>query len=178
MQQQPPRQPMPNIPVLARQPPVVQSPPPPPTEPTVKFVFKHPEIVSFVRQNQIYDYEMLFLKFLQTFDAKATPPSLTNDELQRILSEVEHNNLVKKTLQDQVDNLHKAVHSIKTTDSETILFKRFGTGILLTCEICNQFRVSTRKGLAAHKRKCGRTCKDSGEDDEETTVHMGKPSAA
>jgi hypothetical protein len=39
---------------------------------------------------------------------------------------------------------------------------------IITCNICNVFRVTTKKGLAAHQRKCGKKQDTTTEDDNDS----------
>jgi len=126
-----------------------------------RIILTNPNIIEYFELNPGMDCEKLFLHFIQNY--KPTTSAQThNEELKPILQEIESISLLKKSLVEKIDDIYKTTQKIKIADSQNILYRKLGkTEHLLHCDICKVFCVSTKKGLAAHQRKCGKKKDDS-----------------
>lgn len=73
------------------------------------------------------------------------------EEIKKVVSQ-------KKTLLKLINEFQQVIYLIKFPESDKLLLPYFGNSdeTILTCDICNTFRVYTKKGMVSHQRKCAK----------------------
>jgi hypothetical protein len=80
---------------------------------------------------------------------------LDDEEVKTIVTEQNNNIMMKKTLIDTLQKVNQIVSKISFHESElTLGIPGTAESNIFVCPLCSVFRVTTKKGLAAHKRKC------------------------
>ena len=123
---------------------------------TLTIVLKDEASIHFLRENTI-DPEQFIKKSIANYNNtqnKIDPHTLkaNYEEIKKVISQ-------KKTILKLLSELQQAIYLIKFPDSDKILLPFFGNSdeTIMTCNICNIFRVYTKKGMISHQRKCAKT---------------------
>lgn len=123
---------------------------------TLTIVLKDDASIHFLRENTI-DPEQFIKKSIANYNStqnKIDPHSLkaNYEEIKKVIGQ-------KKTILKLLSELQQAIYLIKFPESDKILLPYFGNSdeTIMTCNICNTFRVYTKKGMISHQRKCSKT---------------------
>lgn len=116
-------------------------------------VIKDEATVHFFRENTIDPEQFIKKSIIQYNNTqnKIDPHTLKGnyEEIKKVISQ-------KKTILKLLSELQQAIYLIKFPESDKILLPFFGNSdeTIMTCNICNTFRVYTKKGMISHQRKC------------------------
>lgn len=123
-------------------------------------VIKDETILHFFRENMM-DPEQFIKKSILNYNSiqnKIDPFTLkaNYEEIKKVISQ-------KKTILKLLNELQQAIYMIKFPESDKILLPFFGNSdeTIMTCSICNTFRVYTKKGMISHQRKCIKSVRDT-----------------
>ena len=138
------------------------------------FTTKNPKIIEFIRANKLLNFENLIL---QTIDDYANQKSgnvlITMNEVAHIHQEYQNILNCKKFFENMSREIKTNNYKIKSPTIENFCAKHLNLKQeVFSCDNCNKFYCSTKKGLQTHMRKCLKTDKDSvvsneDEDDED-----------
>jgi len=143
-----------------------------------QIIIDDPDIIQFFEENNLLDRNRFISHLIKKYKAneaqeKDVSPKmqLSKDEILRLYRE--HNDFLdhKKTLLNLTRDFHKNVqttlNSLKFKEINEFYTRQLGldNGPSFTCDICNVFNVSTKKGMATHQRKCRQSIQDTKEDE-------------
>jgi hypothetical protein len=119
-------------------------------------VIKDEGIVHFFRENTIDPEQFIKKSISQHANShnKIDPHGLKGnyEEIKKVIGQ-------KKTILKLLNELQQAIYLIKFPESDKVLLPYFGNSdeTIMTCNLCNTFRVYTKKGMISHQRKCIKT---------------------
>lgn len=111
-----------------------------------------PVIMEFFNTTML-DPRKFMLNAIQNYKNTMSWPN----DIKVISAEQNNNIMMKQSLVDALQRVNQIVSKISFHDSEKILALHCTIkedANILICPLCSVFRVTTKKGLAAHKRKC------------------------
>lgn len=121
-----------------------------------------PTILQFFNENAI-DARRFILDAIQKSQQKDTCATVLVQDLKQMAAEQQSALELKQELMEYNKKIGKLLSDMSFHESDRVLSRHFTLetdGTILLCDICNTFRVPTKKGLAAHKRKCGKKVED------------------
>ena len=136
------------------------------------YVITNPKILEFIRSNKLLNFENLILQTIEDYsNQKSGNILITLNEITHIYQDYQSILSCKKNFETLITDF-KAINSrVKSTNLENFCSKHLNIkNEVFSCENCNKFSCSTKKGLQTHMRKCLKTDKDtvkSNEDEEE-----------
>jgi len=107
--------------------------------------------------NNVIDPRKFILQSIQNFQKPNT--NIKTDILKPLADEINQNFLLNKELNDYTMKIQQLITRMSFSEAHKTLSPYHhmeSDNTIITCNICNVFRVSTKKGLAAHQRKCGK----------------------
>lgn len=114
-----------------------------------------PEIVDFFQKTML-DPHRFMLHSIKNYNKKL----LSADDIQVVVGEQNGNIVLKQSLVETLQKASQLLSKLSFHESERVLSPYCATmasdAQIHVCQICNAFRVTTKKGLAAHQRKCGK----------------------
>ena len=125
---------------------------------TEGILINDPTILQFFHENAI-DARRFILDAIQKSQQKDTCATVLVQDLKQMAAEQQSALELKQELMEYNKKIGKLLSDMSFHESDRVLSRHFTLetdGTILLCDICNTFRVPTKKGLAAHKRKCGK----------------------
>ena len=119
-------------------------------------LLKDEATIHFFRENTIDPEQFIKKSISQHHNTqnKIDPHALKGnyEEIKKVIGQ-------KKTILKLLSELQQAIYLIKFPESDKILLPFFGNSdeTIMTCNLCNTFRVYTKKGMISHQRKCVKT---------------------
>lgn len=138
-------------------------------------ILKDEATLHFFRENTIDPEQFIKKSISQHANShnKIDPHVLKGnyEEIKKVIGQ-------KKTILKLLNELQQAIYLIKFPESDKVLLPYFGNSdeTIMTCNLCNTFRVYTKKGMISHQRKCiktARTTPSSTPPIENTVVEKG-----
>lgn len=129
----------------------------------------NPKIIEFFKNNQLFNFENFILHYINEFSSKKTNKiELTIDELMGLHQEYQNIMNCKRVFDNITREIKTNNYKIKSPTIENLCSKHLNIKQeVFSCDICNIFSCSTKKGLQTHMRKCTKQDRESVKSNEE-----------
>lgn len=136
----------------------------------------NPKIIEFFKNNQLFNFENFILHYINEFSSKKPSKiELTIDELMGLHQEYQNILNCKRAFDHIAKEIKTNNYKIKCQTIENLFSKHLNIKQeVFTCDNCNRFTCTTKKGLQTHRRKCirldeefNRSIEEEDEDDED-----------
>jgi len=136
------------------------------------FTTSNPEIIHFINTNKLINFEYLMLQTIKKYSNQtAGNVELSMDEIAQIYKEHQSVLNFKRNFENLSKEIRTNFYKIKEDTIENLCAKHLKIKQeSFTCEHCNTFSCSTKKGITTHSRKCSKNSVKNeiiSEDDEE-----------
>ena len=130
------------------------------------------KIIEFFKTNQLLNFENFILHYINEYSNKKTNNiEISIDEITHIHQEYQNILNCKKFFENMSKEIKINNYKIKSPTIENFCSKHLNIKHeVFSCDNCNKFYCSTKKGLQTHMRKCNKQDKESvksNEDDDE-----------
>jgi hypothetical protein len=136
------------------------------------FTTSNPTIIQFINSNKLLNFEYLMLQTIENYSNKtAGNIELSMDEITQIYKEHQSVLNFKRNFENLSKEMRTNFYKIKEETIENLCAKHLKIKQeSFTCEHCNKFSCSTKKGITTHSRKCSKNTVNNeiiSENDEE-----------
>ena len=120
------------------------------------FIITNPKIIDFIHNHKLLNFENLILQTIEEYsNQKAGNVLISVNEITQIYQEYQNILNCKKNFENISKEIKINNCKIKSTTIENFCSKHLNIKHeVFSCDSCNKFYCSTKKGLQTHMRKC------------------------